>query len=280
MCSAAMWSGVKTRSFDMNHALSAIIRDQLKRSRNIPSGSDVPLNAEECAPGQASGAILKMEEFQQELLLSPVFTPGQEERAACESVLPPAGLSADQVAELIALLAAETLCFPATVGARSGFCPLPEVVLNRYVRLLALNQSFTDADAEWIDRHLAGADRQMVRSLARRSIWQTEAGKALRAQVLRRMATGGGITVEKMAFVTDFVRTYRCHDESELIRSLKSLLESYRIDSEHPLFNNPALEDKQGESIRSHHCDEAVRLQRVAMARQILEDFGKNSSPP
>ncbi|MBF0191163.1 MAG: hypothetical protein HQL99_08535 [Magnetococcales bacterium] len=256
------------------------VRDQLKQSRTLPSRIELPLNAQDSLPGQATGGVLKLEEFEQELLLSSMFTPGQAERAACEPVLPRAGLGAAEVAQLIATLAGEVPCFPVTSGQRSGFCPVPEVVVARYVRLLGLDQPVFAEAYEVIDSRLTGADRDWIMSLARRPVWQTPDRGALLSLVLRVMADGSAITTDKMGFLTDFVRTYRCVTEPELIRSLKSLIESYRIDADHPTFNNPALEDKQGESIRSHHCDEAVRRHRVAMAREILEDFGKFSRLP
>ncbi|MBF0271538.1 MAG: hypothetical protein HQL98_05605 [Magnetococcales bacterium] len=264
----------------MTSDLITTVRDQLKRSRTLPTRIDLPLNPEDSSPGQASGGVLKLEEFEQELLLSPLFTPGQAERAACEPVLPRAGLTGEEVDLLIATLARETPCFPVTSGQRSGFCPVPEVVVARYVRLLGLDQPVSAEAYEWIDSRLVGADRDWVMSLARRLVWQTPSSGELLSRVLRVMAQGSAITTDKMGFVTEFVRTYRCFTESELIRGLKSLIESYRIDADHPTFNNPALEDKQGESIRSHHCDEAVRLHRVAMARELLADFGKNSRVP
>ncbi|MBF0341250.1 MAG: hypothetical protein HQL95_09870 [Magnetococcales bacterium] len=264
----------------MNIELQAIVRELLRRTRTLTSRIDLPLNSEDSRPGEAGGAILKMREVEQELLLSPLFTPDQEERSACEAALPPRGLNPEEVGELVAALSAETLSFPAFSGGRDGFCPLPDVVLTRYIHLLGLDRSVDQEAAGLIEASLAGQDRRMVMSLARRPVWQSPASRELLLQLLRIQGSAGALSVGKLEFLTGFARTYRTTSAEELIRALKSLLESYRIDSEHPTFNNPALETKQGESIRSEHCDEAVKQYRVTMAREILEDFGKFSAPP
>ncbi|MBF0626933.1 MAG: hypothetical protein HQL91_01790 [Magnetococcales bacterium] len=257
--------------------LLSIVRDQLKRPRTLPTRIDLPLNSEDSRPGEVYGAVLKMEEFQQELLLSPLFTPDQNDRAACEAALPVAGLIADELAGLMAHLAKETLSCPVSAGERSGFCPIPEVVLVRYVRLLGLDQPVPAEAATWIQSQLTGAELWMGMSLARRPVWRSATGRDLLLLVLPVMAKGSALSLDKLTFLTEFVRTYRCRTQVDLLHGLKSLIEAYRIDSEHPLFENPALEDKQGESIRSHQCDEAVRLHRVAMAREILGDFERVS---
>ncbi|MBF0263483.1 MAG: hypothetical protein HQL97_16790 [Magnetococcales bacterium] len=261
----------------MNTDLLAIVRGQLRRTRTPPSSRiDLPLNAEESAPGQAMGAILKMAEFEQELLLSPLFTPVQSDRAACEAALVPAGLSSAAQAALLAALVAETLSCPVRVGGRTGFAPLPEVVVARYLRLLGLGFPVDEAVASAIDQALVGEARHMAMSLARRPVWSAPLAAELLRRLLPLWARLGTLSEARMTFLTEFVRTYRCRTEPDLIRSLRSLLESYRIDPDHPYYQNPALEEKQAESIRSHQCDETVRLHRISMAREILEDFNKS----
>ncbi|NGZ05253.1 MAG: hypothetical protein G8237_02745 [Magnetococcales bacterium] len=259
----------------MNVDLMTIVRSQLKRPRTPPTRIDLSLNPEDSQPGHASGVIFKMEEFEQELLLSSLFTPVQEDRAACEAGLAASGLTRDAMADLIASLVQETLSFPVTTGDRKGFCPIPEVVLARYVRLLGLDLPVPAECVTWIESLLSGQERHMAVSLARRPVWQTPHGNRLLLRVVQAWVAGGAMSVAKMEFVTEFVRTYRCRGEADLVTGLQSLIESYRIDAEHPTFNNPALEDKQGESIRSRYCDESVRRHRVTMARALLEDLDR-----
>ncbi|MEO5346882.1 MAG: hypothetical protein H7834_10960 [Magnetococcus sp. YQC-9] len=253
--------------------LHAIVRAQLQRTRTPPTRIDLPLNVKDSQPGKASGAILKMAEYEQELLLSPLFTPVQSDRAECEAALPAAGLDGAGVAGLVASLAAETLSCPVRVGARTGYCPIPEVVVTRYVRLLGLDGAVDESVAAAIGSALSGSERLLAMSLVRRPVWRTGTVNQLLIRLVPVWAGLGRLSALRLEFLTDFVRTYRCRSEPELIRALCSLLESYRIDPDHPYYQNPALEEKQSESIRSHQCDEVVRLHRVTMAREILEDF-------
>ncbi|GAB0056699.1 hypothetical protein SIID45300_01010 [Candidatus Magnetaquicoccaceae bacterium FCR-1] len=263
----------------MNIDLLDIVRGQLRRTRTPPSSRiDLPLNAEESEPGKATGAILKMDEYEQELLLSPLFTPVQGDRAECEAALAPAGLSLEAQGAMLATLASETLSCPVRVGGHTGYLPLPEVVVDRYLRLLGLDRPVDEGVATAIDQALTGDARHLAMSLARRPVWSGPAASDLLRRLVSHWARLGTLSDVRLAFLTDFVRTYRCRTEPELIRSLRSLLESYRIDPDHPYYQNPALEEKQAESIRSHQCDETVRLHRVSMAREILEDGSRQSS--
>ncbi|MEO5332688.1 MAG: hypothetical protein H7839_11750 [Magnetococcus sp. YQC-5] len=263
-----------------------IVRTQLKRSRTLPTQIEqaCALNNEDSLPGQASGLILRMEEYEQELLLSRFFTPDQEDRAACEPALPLAGLTSDQLNALMADLEAETLSFSVVLEARIGYCPIPPVVLRRHVRLLGLEAALLPRVANLISG-LAGLmtdqERFMAMSLARRPVWHEQNGESLLIRCLEAMGTApngtsGTNPVAKIDFLTSFVRTYRCFHETDLRAGLISLVESYRIDQEHPTYN-PRLETRQAESIRSHYCDESVKQFRVAMARAILEDLSSST---
>ncbi|MBF0438933.1 MAG: hypothetical protein HQL93_07405 [Magnetococcales bacterium] len=254
--------------------LLPIIRSQLKRSKSL-TRINVALNAEDSLPGQASGPLLKLEEYEQELLLSRFFTPDHEDRAACEPVLPVEGLAVDEMERLIGMLAAETLSFPVVQGVETGFCPLPEIVMSRYVRLLGLEFSVDPRAAQWIATMFSGQERYQAMALARRPVWHPFAMAALLVRCLDVMTTSVSGSVAKLDFLTSFVRTYRCEQEKDLIRGLSSLVESYRIEQEHPTYN-PRLETKQAESIRSSYCDDTVKQFRLAMARELLADFKWN----
>ncbi|MBF0178442.1 MAG: hypothetical protein HQM03_00290 [Magnetococcales bacterium] len=260
----------------MNAELQTIILGQLERPRSVTTRIDPGLagllHVQGCKPGEAlSGPVFKLEEYMQELLLSRHFTPGDADRAACEVVLPDGGLCGEAVAGLVAALLAQRPACPMTVGERSGFLPLPEVVIARYVWLLALDAPLDPRAAALIDGW-PGEERLRARALCRRPVWRESGRGEMLIAALSAMVARGRASAEKLDFLTHFARTYRCEDLGALQRGLEALVESYRIDSEHPTYN-PRLETKQAESIRSHHCDENVRRFRVAMAREILEEM-------
>lgn len=259
--------------------LLSIVRAQLKRSRTLPNQleSVLALNVEDSLPGEASGPLLRMEEYEQELLLSRFFTPDNEDRAACEPALPVEGLSGAAMAALMETLVAETLSFRVEVGAKAGYCPIPEVVLTRYVRLLGLEVGVDGQVAKLLADFLSGHELALAMSLARRPVWRKMGAEGLLGRCLEVMGKHSLVTASKLDFLTGFVYSYHCVNERELCHGLDALVESYRIEFEHPTYN-PRLETRQSESIRSRYSDDAVKQFRVAMAKEILADFRKNST--
>ncbi len=265
----------------MTNDLLSIVRTQLQRLRTLPiqieSSMGFALNAEDSLPGQASGPILKLEEDEQELLLSRYFTPEHVDRAACEAALPVAGLSEEGVLALVETLVAETLSCPVELGVRLGFCPLPEVVIYRYVRLLGLNAPVAPEAAELISMAMPVAEQSLAMSFARRSVWRQPQRESLLVASLQAMAARASASAVKLDFLTSFVHTYRCSQPNDLCHSLSALIESYRIEQAHPTYN-PRLETRQAEGIRSRYCDDSVKQFRITMAREILADFIKISA--
>ncbi|MBF0125774.1 MAG: hypothetical protein HQM02_01040 [Magnetococcales bacterium] len=258
----------------MSADLLPIVRVQLKRPRTVPTKLDAVLggmlNIRDSKPGEAPGGpLFKMEEYEQELLLSRFFTPEDKDRAACEAALPDAGLTREAMETLSSALISESLSCPMVTGVRSGFCPIPEVVVVRYVRLLGLEAPLDPRAAFLIGVNLTGEERLLARSLARRPVWRETGREGLLPACLDSLAARLGVSAVMLDFLTHFIHTYRCCTLADLRRGLASLVESYRIDSEHPTYN-PRLETSQAESIRSHYCDESVRRFRVAMAREML----------
>lgn len=258
----------------MNRELRDVIRGQLTRDRYLSARNagaiSTQLNVDDPLLGLKPGVLKHREEYEVDLLVSPLFTPTMEDRAACEPSLPLEGLPIEQERVVIGELAAEKLECKVFFGDSSVVMVIPEVAVGRHVHLLRLGVAVSASVRDLLGRLVGGKELSLAMSYARSQIWQQLPD--LLGQSLEVMAARGAFTLEKFGFLRDFVRSYHPKDISLLIQSLGNLVESYRVDNDRPVFNQQ-LEDHQATAIRSSYCDETVEKYRVTMAKALLEDF-------
>ncbi|MBF0147724.1 MAG: hypothetical protein HQL84_16930 [Magnetococcales bacterium] len=258
----------------MNNALVNIIRGQLTRDRFLSARNAgaiaTHLNVEDPLLGLKPGVLKHREEFEVDLLVSPLFTPSMEDRAECEPSLPLEGISSAMEREIIAQLAPQELQCKVIFGDGSVMMTLPEVAIERHVHLLRLTVAVSAEVKDRLGRLLTGQDLSLGMSYARSQIWIQIPN--LLEPCLTSMTEKKDFTLEKFGFLRDFVRTYHPKDMASLVQSLKNLVESYRIGNDRPVFNQQ-LEDHQATAIRSAHCNEDIEKYRVQMANALLADF-------
>lgn len=292
---------VSNVSFTALNDILGIVRAQLVRPRLLSvqeAGAFVDmLGVEDPLDGLASEDFFRLEPFEIELLFSPLFTPTSQDVEACEPALPPAGMPDADVAKVVSSLAAEALRFPLSFGQREEMAPVSEEVIERYVRLLHLNAGIhatlvpvlEQVVSGWMvaasrakkdgERGAADADRWGLFSLVRSAVWQTDKRTSLLKSCLEAMLETSTVRLDKVRFLTDFVRSYRPVGEQALVNALFHLVEAYHQDQEHPIYNQQ-LEHYQGGSIRSQHCGPAIKTHRLVMAHALLADFGRFSVSP
>ncbi len=258
----------------VNTALAEIIRGQLTRDRYLSSRNAgaiaTQLNVDDPLLGLKPGVLQHREEYEVDLLVSPLFTPTMEDRAQCEPSLPLEGVSQGEERDLIARLAAEALRCKVFFGESSTVLELPEVAVERHVHLLRLSVAVNPVVKDKLAQLLTGAELSLGMSYARSQIWTQIPG--LLGVCLDRMMAKHSFTLDKFGFLRDFVRSYHPKDLPGLIQSLNNLVESYHTDNIRPVFNQQ-LEDYQASAIRSANCDENVQKYRVQMANALLADF-------
>ncbi|MBF0108792.1 MAG: hypothetical protein HQL76_06415 [Magnetococcales bacterium] len=260
----------------MNEQLARIIHGQLVRDRYLSARSasaiSTHLNVEDPLLGLKPGVLKHREEYEVDLLVSPLFTPTMEDRAACEPSLPLEGITADDERDLIGRMEAQGLQCKVVFGDDSTVMSIPEVAIERHIHLLRLRVSVAESIHEALKNLLTGADLTLGMSYARSQIW-TRCPHLLE-ECLAAMTARRSFTLDKFGFLRDFVRSYHPGDMVALVQALNNLLESYRIGNDRPVFNQQ-LEDHQATAIRSEHCGEAIQKYRVQMAHALLDDFGK-----
>ena len=265
----------------MNRHLLKIIEGLLGRERILSNklggristtmGVDDPLE------GLTAERLQGLEEYELELLLAPLFTPTMDDQIACEAALPLTGFPTGGQETLVAqLLAAHIRCDLVFGDGRQPLSP-PEVVVERFVRLLRLDGVVDQAVAAYFET-LDAAARHRCLCLARRRVWRSPERAALLRRCLEIMRDKNSFDPERFDFLSCFVHTYHPVGVSGLVTALENLMESYHRDHEHPIFNE-RLEEHQGGNIRSRYCGPEVKALRVRMARSFLVDFDKQPQP-
>lgn len=258
----------------MNSALADILRGQLTRDRFLSSRNAgaiaTQLNVDDPLLGLKPGVLQHREEYEVDLLVSPLFTPTMEDRAECEPSLPLEGISKGEEQALITLLVGEALKCKVFFGDSSTVLEVPEVAVERHIHLLRLSVAVGAHVRDKLGQLLSGSELFLGMSYARSQIWTQIPG--LLGVCLDRMIVKRSFDLEKFGFLRDFVRSYHPKDLPGLIHSLNNLVESYHTDNSRPVFNQQ-LEDYQATAIRSTNCDETVQKYRIGMANALLADF-------
>ncbi|MBF0446633.1 MAG: hypothetical protein HQL67_00385 [Magnetococcales bacterium] len=234
------------------------------------------LNVDDAIAGLSAGRVNDLEEFEIELLLSPLFTPSDLDRAACESVLSPLGLKAKEYAALQAKLCRANLTCPVVYGVDTGSLVIPDIVIERYLKLLDLTSPVSESIIPLLETAVAEDNRNWAFSLARRPVWRNQQNRDVLLACLEKMIQNGSFSAEKLDFLTSFVRTYRPKETENLLIRLTNMIEAYHRDKDHPVYNRN-LAKKQEKSLMPLSCNTDVRAARISMAAALLSDFELNA---
>ncbi len=152
----------------------------------------------------------KLEDYEIDLILSPVFTPTLRDQAVFAEQLGMESVPSVQWLGLIQQLAARpTRAQLITEGGQSYPVLLREVTIERYVNRLCLDGVIPEALFKLLTHLPPPADRPLLKAMARRPIWQSE----FRRQILTRyLLTCGGneqYRIEDALELLKIVETYQ-----------------------------------------------------------------------
>src|SRR5262249_8721082 len=125
---------------------------------------------------EAIGAFLtdelpKLEDYEIDLILSPVFTPKLMDQAVFAELLGKESLSKEQWPALIQqLIDRPTLAQLITSDDQAHLVPLREVTLERYVHRLRLDGRISEPVFRLIEQAPA-SEQSLLKAVARRAIW-------------------------------------------------------------------------------------------------------------
>ncbi|MBF0589390.1 MAG: hypothetical protein HQL53_09690 [Magnetococcales bacterium] len=266
----------------MNDAMVALLRKQLEGDRTLISkfAAEIALRLDVDLPldGLRSDKLKELEPFEQERLLSTLYTPDVEERIPFEALMGPQGIT--QEASQAGSAAAFGVMGSISFGEDSAQFEIPEVVIERYVRLLFLDKPVDDGLASRLAAVTDSPEnQQMAMAEVRHRYFSGVAVNTVLKALLDLMKEKQSFSMERWAFLMAFLPSVRIRDMATFTKALRNLVDSYREDNENPIFNQ-RLEDYQGGSIRSKYCGPEIKNFRLTMAKGILEDLGEEITLP
>lgn len=228
--------------------------------------------------------IPELEEYELDLIFSPLFTPTFEDKAGYAPILEAEALDAQEIRQTVQMLVEKPVYGHFLTPRRENIpMVLKDVMIERFVGRLSLDKPIHPDVYAAIEAAVPENSRPQVVTLARNSVWQDLWRQEMFKAFLTVFHKRHNFALEKVSYLTDFVRTYRPSGLEDLERQLESLIQSCRKD----------LESVQGRSFHDPHLKElyadadafnaAVReeeravsasyQQMIAMAESLQQDY-------
>lgn len=175
-----------------------------------------------------SATFPKLEDYEMDLLLSPLFTPTLAEQAVFAGLLGPDSVPAPQWPALVQqLVARPTVAKLIAPDSTMNFVNLREVTIERMVHRLRLEGSIPPPLFDLI-RALPSADRPLVQAIARRRVWEEAARRDILTHYLRvRRGTGSQFAADA-AELLKLVEIYEPANRQELLARISTWLRVLR----------------------------------------------------
>ncbi len=223
-----------------------------------------------------------LEDYEVDLVFSPQYTPAEHNRLEYIPILGEKSLGKDELTEVKRQIYEENLytTFKTADGHAEVVVPVHEVFVDRYLNLLHLDHPLpSEAVYRAIQQEVPAASRNEVNLLARDGVWRSDARQDFLLAFLRVFGQQHNFSVQKVQFLTNFVRTYRPATLGDLDRQLQSLIDSCEADME-----NVAGRGFHDEYLKAMHAGGRLNLGEEAevfehykvmmdMARQLKADF-------
>ena len=192
------------------------LASELERPRELPPRVVKYIGGTYSVDYEAIGSFLidmlpKLEDYELDLILSPVFTPKLADQAVFAEILGTQSVLPAQWPELVQqLVDRPTRGQLVTPDRQVHSVPLRGVTVERYVHRLRLEGSIPESIVQLIDRTPDLQDRPLLKAIARRPIWDN----ASRCNILVRYLT---TALER--------KSYRLTD----VLALLDLMESHKL---------------------------------------------------
>jgi len=164
------------------------------------------------------GELPKLEDYEIDLILSPLFTPTLCDQAIFAELLDCDSVPAGQWADLIQSLAARpTRAQFVTEDGQTHSVPLREVTIERYVHRLRLDASIPAPLFKLISHFPSAADRPLLKAIARRAIWENEPRQQILIRYLLSANSSESFVSNDAAGLLKLMETYVPANLNDLI---------------------------------------------------------------
>ena len=226
---------------------------ELERPRELPSRVVNQLSGAYSLDRDAIGAFLvnelpKLEDYEIDLALSPLFTPMLPDQAVIAELLGQQSVPAAQWPALIEqLVSRPTRAQLVTDDGQTHAVPLREVTVERYVRRLRLDATIPEELFQLLEPFESAGDRSLLKAVARRAIWENEALRPILVRFVASTAAGGPCGPADALALLRLVESYEPADGADLLARIPRWQQALRheIDvaaSPKPFFNERVQE--------------------------------------
>ena len=173
--------------------------------------------------------LSRLEEYELDLILSPVFTPKLSDQAVFAELLGGDSIPREQWPALIQqLVARPTRAQLVTSDGRSHSVTLREVTLERYVHRLRLDATISESLFKLLDRAPSAADRPLFKAVARGSVWENDARRNILAQYLTAAAGRGSYRLADVLELLNLVERDKPADLADLLARIPQRQQALR----------------------------------------------------
>lgn len=222
-----------------------------------------------------------IEDYEIDLAFSPLFTPRLRDRAKYSNLLDQADVRPEETEEIIDSIM-QVKCEAKFRYHDAVFAmPLHEVLIRRYVRLLNLTTQLSSRMQKAIEQYVPEPAHDIAKALAKDSVWLAERRQDFLISFLKVFKEKNNFTVDKMDFLTDFVRTYRPMSILNMDSMLHNLIEAcnediHKIEGGHYLYYHDLVERHYMGSDNEQSLSEKLlhsKERTIIMATELKKDF-------
>jgi hypothetical protein len=160
----------------------------------------------------------KLEDYEIDLILSPLFTPGLRDQSIFANLLGRESVPATQWPPLIQqLVARPTRAHLVTEDGQTQAVPLRDVTVERYVNRLRLDATIPEPLFQLIGQLPPVADRPLLKAIARRAAWDHNNRREILIHYLATAASGESYRLDDAVELLQLVETYQPADVDDLL---------------------------------------------------------------
>jgi hypothetical protein len=171
----------------------------------------------------------KLEDYEIDLILSPLFTPKLSDQAILAGVLGASSVPREQWPDLVSrLVERPTRARLVTPDGAQHAVELREVTIERYVHRLRLEASIPESLLTVIDRVPSKEDRPTLMALARRAVWENAGPRRILEVYLEAVLKHGSYSLDETLELLNLAEDRKPSDLEALITWIPRWAEALR----------------------------------------------------
>jgi len=220
-----------------------------------------------------AGELPKLEDYEIDLILSPVFTPKLADQALFAELLGGEPVPREQWPALIQQLAARpTRAQLVTSDNRTHSVTLREVTIERYVHRLRLDGAISESLFKQLDEVPLAADGPLLKAIARRAVWENDARRNILTQYLTNAIQRGIYRLADAVELLNLVESYRPGDAADLVARIPQWQQVLQHEinvgaGPKPFFNQRIEESHGGDRDQRRHDDARISAKQEELAQ-------------